>query len=145
MNKIFLDANILFSAAYNAKNGLLKFWNLPNITLVSSSYALEEARRNLPTEEQRQRLEKLVQSINLVAEIDDRLLSADIILAKKDRPILAAAIAAKCSFLITGDFKDFGLFFNNTIQGVTVLSPSAYFSLYSQSLFPNTKTGKNPA
>jgi AbrB family looped-hinge helix DNA binding protein len=40
----------------------------------------------------------------------------------KDRPILATAIAANCERLITGDKKDFGHLYNQTINGITILT-----------------------
>src|SRR5271168_1036364 len=61
---LFLDANILFSAAYQPKAGMLELWNLDEVTLCSSRYALEEARMNLPDEEQRLRLERICQSLD---------------------------------------------------------------------------------
>ena len=51
-----------------------------------------------------------------------------LIVKKKDRPILAAAITAQANFLITGD-KDFQALFGKTVSGVNILTPSAYFAL----------------
>jgi len=59
MDRLFLDANILFSAAYRAKAGLLVFWKLKSVVLCSSRYAVEEARINLDEEAQRRRLDEL--------------------------------------------------------------------------------------
>lgn len=47
MDRLFLDANILFSAAYRPDAGLRRLWEVPNVELVTSAYAGEEARRNL--------------------------------------------------------------------------------------------------
>jgi hypothetical protein len=33
MHRLFLDANILFSAAYRPDAGLIKLWKLPDATL----------------------------------------------------------------------------------------------------------------
>lgn len=52
-HRVFLDANVLFSAAHRAQNGLLALWALPDTTLVTSDYAVLEARRNLEGEERR--------------------------------------------------------------------------------------------
>ena len=41
----------------------------------------------------------------------------------KDRPILEAAAAARCSHLVTSDRRDFGAFFGKSIMGVKILSP----------------------
>jgi hypothetical protein len=43
---------------------------------------------------------------------------------EKDRPILASAIAGECAYLVTGDRKDFGHLFGQTIEGVCILPPS---------------------
>jgi hypothetical protein len=63
MDRLFLDANVLFSAAYSANAGLLQFWKLKNVVLCSSRYALEEAAINLAQEVQKRRLEKLAAAI----------------------------------------------------------------------------------
>ena len=60
MNRVSLDANVLFSAAWRENTGLLRLWQSSDTTLLTSRYAFEEARRNLETEEQRQRLATLM-------------------------------------------------------------------------------------
>src|ERR1700751_2609222 len=61
MDRLFLDANILFSAAYRHSSGLLAQRRLKDVKLCSSRYALEEARINLSDEAQRRRLVNLPQ------------------------------------------------------------------------------------
>jgi len=127
MNVLFLDANILFSAAYRENAGLLVFWKLKNIKLISSYYAFEEARRNLSETEQHLRLKKLCSKVELIVhEQSFPQLPQSISLRDKDRPILQAAIAGNATHLITGDIKDFGPYFEKTIRGVTILSPRQY-------------------
>lgn len=41
----------------------------------------------------------------------------------KDRPILATAISEGCDILLTGDKRDFGHLFDQTIGSVTVMTP----------------------
>jgi hypothetical protein len=65
MDRLFLDANVLFSAAYRPDTGLLSLWKLKNVTLCSSRYAVEEARFNLDDDDQRARLETLTQHLHL--------------------------------------------------------------------------------
>src|SRR5713101_1339336 len=65
MDHLFLDANVLFSAAYRQGADLLRFWNLKNVILCSSHYALEEARINLSDDAQRGRLARLARKIQL--------------------------------------------------------------------------------
>ncbi len=45
-------------------------------------------------------------------------------LPAKDVPILAAAVAARCEVLLTGDVTDFGHVIGQIVQGVRVLPPS---------------------
>lgn len=126
MDRLFLDANLLFSAAYRADAGLSRLLKLGGGALVTSAYALEEARTNLDEEEQRARLEELVRSVEVIPGVTDRPLPAGIKLREKDRPILLAAVDARATHLITGDVQDFGPHFGKTIQGVLVLTPADY-------------------
>ncbi len=56
---MFLDANVLFSAAYRERSGLRRLWELERVQLVTSGYAAAEAHRNLSEGEPRMRLESL--------------------------------------------------------------------------------------
>ena len=47
MKSAFLDANVLFSAAYLENAPLAKLWKLGDVRLLSSSNAVDEAKRNL--------------------------------------------------------------------------------------------------
>jgi hypothetical protein len=47
MDRLFLDANVLFSAAYRLKAGLLQLWDLDDTVLCGSHYAVEAGRINL--------------------------------------------------------------------------------------------------
>ena len=126
MDVLFLDANVLFSAAYSPDARLRLFWQIPSTRLVTSLYAAEEARRNFTKPDQRKRLELLLALIKQVAEADPAILPADVLLPEKDRPILAAAIASGATHLITGDRAHFGVWYGRKIGGVTVLPPAAY-------------------
>lgn len=125
MDRLFLDANILFSAAYRADSGLLVLWKIADVLLCSSRYALEEARINLDQESQRGRLEKLASRLQLF-DASERSLPKGISLPEKDRPILLAAIDARTDYLLTGDIKHFGAYFGTTVEGVTILLPARY-------------------
>jgi predicted nucleic acid-binding protein len=125
MDRLFLDANVLFSAAYRANAGLLQFWKLKNVTLCSSRYVLEEARINLTEDVQKHRLDKLASAIDFF-DLIPRGLPQDVVVPDKDLPILLAAIAARSTHLITGDVHHFGRYFGKTIEGMLVLSPADY-------------------
>lgn len=126
MDRLFLDANILFSAAYRTDSGLRKLWKLPGVVLLSSRYALEEARINLDQELQRRALDTLARKLQF-AEAESKRLLSKIELPEKDVPILLGAIAAKATHLITGDLKHFGAYFGKMLEGVLILPPSEYF------------------
>jgi uncharacterized protein len=125
MDRLFLDANILFSAAYQADAGLLQLWKLGDVTLCSSHYALEEARINLSDESQKTRLTKLSASLHLF-EAGQLSLPRGISLPEKDIPILLAAIASKATHLLTGDVRHFGPHFDRTIAGIAIVRPGDY-------------------
>jgi predicted nucleic acid-binding protein len=125
MHRLFLDANVLFSAAYRPAAGLLRFWKLPRAVLCSSRYALEEARANLSTESQRSRLAELSAELELF-ESKGGVLPAGVSLPDKDAPILLAAVASRATHLITGDLRHFGPLFGKKIAGITILPPADY-------------------
>ncbi len=128
MHVLFLDANVLFSAAYHAESRLREFWTLPDVELVTSEYAWEEAERNLPRLEQRQRLYALAPGIRLVSERGPWSLPPDVILPEKDRPILSAALQCGATHLITGDATHFGVWYGKQIGRLSVLRPGAYLA-----------------
>jgi predicted nucleic acid-binding protein len=131
MDRLFLDANVLFSAAYRPNAGLLKFWKLKDVMLCSSHYALEEARINLVHEIEQSRLAKLSARLRLFHAIP-RELPRGVSLPDKDVPILLAAIEAKATHLITGDVRHFGPYFGRTIEGILVLTPADYLKRLSR-------------
>ena len=125
MDRIFLDANVLFSAAYRADSGLLAFWKLRDVVLCSSRYAIEEAKINLDEEAQRRRLAQLTPALQ-VFDARQRALPSGITLPEKDAPILLAAMEAQATHLVTGDVRHFGPYFGKTVQGVLVVTPAEY-------------------
>jgi uncharacterized protein len=127
VDRVFLDANILFSAAYRPDAGLRQLWSVTAVELVTSAYAVEEARRNLDRPEQHTALEGLLHSVqNLPAVLGDPSLTVPIDLAEKDRPILAMAVATRATHLLTGDVRHFGRYYGQTVAGVRILPPAAY-------------------
>jgi predicted nucleic acid-binding protein len=128
MDRLFLDANVLFSAAYKTDSGLLQFWKFKDVVLCSSRYALEEARINLADEVQRKRLNKLSEILHLF-EAASRKPPRGISLAEKDMPILLAAIEARATYLLTGDLRHFGPYFGQKIEGTAIALPGEYLRL----------------
>lgn len=127
MQRVFLDANILFSAAYRAKAGLLRLWQLHGVDLVTSNYAAQEANTNLSEPSQKERLAKLLKSVAVMphpAVLPG--LPSGMSLPAKDMPIFQAAMSAGTSVLLTGDVEHFGRFFKKTIAGVRILLPADF-------------------
>ncbi len=129
MDRVFLDANILFSAAYLPDSRLRSLWSLPGVTLIASGFVVEEARRNVLNycSGSLVALEELLEGLALTAEAAPNIiLPADIQLADKDKPVLSAAIAAKSTHLLTGDRRHFGDLYGRRVRGVLVLTPAQY-------------------
>lgn len=128
MDRLFLDPNVLFSAAYKVNSRLFQLWKLRDVLLCSSRYALEEVRFNLPDGGQQQRLQKLSE-IMLFRDAGDRRLPREISLPEKDAPILLAAIEAHADYLLTGDVRHFGAYFGREFEGVKILTPREFLNI----------------
>ena len=128
MDRLFLDANVLFSAAYREGAGVARLWGLSEVVLLSSEYAAEEARRNLSDTHQQERLETLLASVELSPAMTlDAILREDIVLPEKDWPILGGAVNSRSTHLITGDLRDFGAYFGKEVFGILIVPPAEYF------------------
>ena len=128
--RVFLDANVLFSAALNTSGGLHAFFGLAATgicKLVASPYAIDEARRNIGRKQPAKApaLEQLIAQIAVCREAapDAVQWALSTGLSAKDAPILAAAAQAKADFLVTGDRSDFGFIYERKLRGVEVLPP----------------------
>ena len=132
--RIFLDANILFSAAKSAGaiRQLLRQLNERGHKLVADDYVATEARRNLARKAGSDAIPYL-DALLLQIEVNHAQHSpqragfpqtdADW-LPEKDRPVLLAAIALHCDALVTGDRTDFGSGFGRTFGGVAIYAPA---------------------
>lgn len=126
--RIFLDANVIFSAAKSdgAVRELLSRLHASGHGLCADGYVIAEARRNLALKDAvaLAALEALLPRLE-VAPFQPAQLPADAfkLLPEKDRPVLAAAIRLRCDALVTGDRTHFGALYGRTIAGVTIHSP----------------------
>ena len=116
MIRLFLDANVLFTAAHNPSGKAALIMDLGvrgNWEVVSCSYAIEEARRNISIKfpDYLERFETLISAIIKVPSRSGRI--CPVPLPEKDRPILEAAIRCEATHLLTGDIRDFGPFMNH--------------------------------
>lgn len=124
---IFLDANILFSAAYQPHGRSAALFELSkkgHCQLSSSRYAVLEAERNLRKKrpETLEVFSRLLRHIQILPEAssEDRHKVSRINLDEADIPILAAAIG-RAPILVTGDKTHFGHLMGKKIFGVQVL------------------------
>lgn len=125
MDRVFLDANVLYSAADREAAGLQRLWKIPEIRLLTSPYAIAEALRNLETDEQRGRLNGLLAAVELITALPHEW-NDDHGLPLKDVPILQAAVAGGATHLLTGDVRHFGPLYGTAVQGVLIQRPRDY-------------------
>jgi predicted nucleic acid-binding protein len=128
--RIFLDANVLFSAAKSdgAVRQLIVLLEGSGHELCVDGYVIEEARRNLAAKapECVVVLARLLTRMKIAsAQQGDAALEDSLPLPPKDRPVLAAAIRLRCAALVTGDRTHFGALYGRVIHGVTIHSPSS--------------------
>jgi predicted nucleic acid-binding protein len=129
--RLFLDSNVLFTAAHNPSGKAALIIDLGvkgNWEIVSCSYAIEEARRNILIKfpDHLKRFEALVERVINVPSRSGR--NCPVILPGKDRPILEAAIQCKASHLLTGDIKDFGPIVNEpSLTGGVIIQTVSEF------------------
>jgi predicted nucleic acid-binding protein len=129
--KIFLDANVLFTAAHRPEGKssfIIDLGSAGHWSVVTCRLALEEADKNLLLKfpHCRSQLDKLSKNIELLPTVLEGVCPVD--LPEKDRPILLSAIDAHCSHLLTGDLKHFGKYMNNPQKtgGVCILTASDF-------------------
>jgi uncharacterized protein len=128
MDRLFLDANVLVSAALKPGSLLAGLWRLDGVRLLGSPYVVAEARSNVPDPAAAARLETLIAALALLpAEpADFELAEDDTRLPAKDRPVMLAAIVSKADYLLTGDLTHFGGCLGRTIAGVRIALPGEY-------------------
>lgn len=129
-DRVFLDANILFSVAYGS-SGLDHLWELGRkglCVLLASEYVIEEAKRNLSHTEQRGKLDLYLANVEIVLEANPNI-KCPLDLPQGDRPVLMGAISANADYLLTGDIKHFGKYFGQTIMGVQICMARDYIRM----------------
>lgn len=127
--RVFLDANVLFSAARadGAVRELLHLLQVHGHALVADDYVVAEATRNLASKEGISASTDLRTLLRVVEVAHVRVHEHEAVaewLPVKDRPVLMAAIALGCDVLVTGDRTHFGPGYSKTFGGVLVCSPA---------------------
>ena len=128
--RIFLDANILFSASQSAGaiRQLTQALQADGHVLVADEYVATEARRNIAGKASalsQVYLQNLLSQVEIsAAHYPANAHAAVSWLPEKDRPVLMAAIALRCDALVTGDRTHFGAGYGQTFDGVTIYAPA---------------------
>ncbi|WP_027883283.1 PIN domain-containing protein [Meiothermus rufus] len=135
--RVFLDANVLFSAALGgevfrliwllAERGQLELFTSP-LCQMEAAFNLERKRPQAAP-----RLPLLMQRVQQVEEPEETDPSPDEplktllkSLPEKDRPVLQAALYAQAQILLTGDLRHFGPLMNRGDLPLRVLSPGDF-------------------
>ena len=119
--RVFLDANVLFSASNQGSNiAQLINWLVSEATAVTSDLACEEARRNLCLK-RRDWLPAFEELLSRVEQVPTALFDLPVALDAKDRPLLCSAIRAQCTHFATGDRRDFGHLFHKAVECVRIV------------------------
>jgi predicted nucleic acid-binding protein len=121
--RIFLDANILFSASSPASATRLLFDAAFRYSeeLVTNPHAAQEARNNLRLKrpELLPEFDSIIKRITMTNAFS---LVSEVKLPAQDVPVLAGAVGSRCNYLWTGDKRHFGELFGKVVHGVTIVS-----------------------
>lgn len=137
--RVFLDANILFSAAdsQSATRQLLDEV-LDRAEAVTSQHTLEEARRNLQIKRPQHLggLAAIQRRVTTTAAFDNQI---QVELPQEDIPVVAGASGSGCSHLWTSDRRHFGQYYGKKIGGILVVSSIMLADLLNSIQRPATR------
>jgi uncharacterized protein len=134
--RVFLDANVLFSAAQSdgVARRLLGMMRERSHVAVADAYVMAEARRNVVAKAVLRNASAVQDLEGLLARLQTTLSHAQPLAPEqkssadwppeKDRPVLWAAMALGCDALVTGVKTHFGDGCGKRFAGVLVLSPA---------------------
>ncbi len=127
--RLFLDANVLFSAAHSSRGGAHELFRLSesgHCEIISSQHAVFEVERNLMVKSpsSTDRFDHVLKVVRLVPEAGPVLVAwaTQLGLPENDAPILASAAAAGADLLVTGDRRHFGHLFGSVVGRVRVVT-----------------------
>jgi len=131
--RLFLDANVLFTAAHNPDGLARLLFDLARhdvLTLISSHVAVGEARANLTLKapDKAAALDRLLPDLDIVDPPSQPVRAIE--LPADDQLIFGAAVASRATHLLTGDKKHFGPYFEDPKRtaGITIQTVRAFFS-----------------
>jgi uncharacterized protein len=119
---VFLDANILFSAANDKSATRQLVIGLSTLAeAITNHHAWEEANRNLLMKRPNQTngLNDLLKYITISNAFINTTMNE---LPEKDIPIIAGAMGSQSTYLWTGDKRHFGKWYGKKLNGVIVVS-----------------------
>ena len=124
---IFLDANVLFTAAHNPSGKaalIVELGAQGHWQTLTSTLSVEEARRNLDIKFPAclTRLESILSKARVVSSVSGPTCPID--LPEKDRPIFLTAVKCRATHLLTGDVRHFGPFMNDPSRtaGIAIMT-----------------------
>lgn len=138
MIRVFLDANVLYSAADSPEGLNAAIFKVAgkrgDVELIANRYVCGEADINLmykSLSRARVALKKLVTheltiEPNAPLSLTQRM-KPHVPNDPADAPVLAGAVFAKADWLITSNSKDFGHLYETVVDGVLVLRPKQAF------------------
>ena len=122
--RIFLDANILFTAAHRPEGksaSVIQVAQANDWVLCTSRYALEEARRNLERKQPHCLQAHLDQMLTIEIIPEFPCSEGLVNLPKKILAIFFAALGGNAHILLTGVGKDFGALMNDRAKAKGLL------------------------
>lgn len=132
MRRLFLDANVIFTAAHNPSGKaalLIEIAALLPWQIVTSRLAEEEVRRNLENKypQSLPRLAMILAQMDIIPGGEG--LNCPLDLPTKDRPIFEAALLSGATHLLTGDIRHFGPHMNmpEKTSDITVQTVADFF------------------
>lgn len=135
---IFLDANVLFTAAHNPSGKaalILELGAQGHWQVLTSTLAAEEARRNLGIKFPAclTRLGSILCQVRVVSSVSGSACPID--LTEKDQPIFLTAVKCRATHLLTGDIRHFGPFLNDPSRtaGVKITTVAHFLEKFRNS------------
>lgn len=120
--RVFLDANVLFSAAdpLSATRRLLNTL-FKHVSVVANRHVWEEAARNIERKRPAllQELGELEGRLEFVSQFSQTGLAS---IPEKDQPVIRGAVGSKCTHLWTSDLRHFGNLYGQEIHGTKIVS-----------------------
>lgn len=130
--RVFLDSNVLFSAAYSEKEKSRSyiFFELRDLNIIEiyiSNLVKFESVHNIKIKKPEKSgfLNELLSKVNILEDIYiyyDDIKS----LPENDRIILSSAVYNDMDFFITGNTKDFLHFYNKKLSNTLILTPKSF-------------------